>query len=321
LGLKKEEVYDVEVPEYDEENYYTEVLKGFDSGTLDAAIITIGEEADIFQDLVQRGQCEILGIPHCTALTSKHVYLTKYTIPAGRYGVGQNARPETDIETVATSAQLLTRADAPSHLVNAVARIVLDKDFARENHLKELFDDQGFAFAQQKPEFRVHKGALQVYGPAFDISMFESLDAAYSLSASGILLLFVGYRWMQNRRVRKREHKLDRYIRALLDIEKRQTQLDRRFAATGEEIGKLQDLLDEVTALRQEALGEFTAHELEEDRASDCFISMCHALSNKINAKLSRQRFDILLTQLLSQEREGGPARIGNETTRVEGSI
>jgi hypothetical protein len=47
-------------------------------------------------------------------------------------------------------------------------------------------------------------------------------------------------------------------------------------------------MLDQVTELRQEALSEFTAHELNEDRAVDCFIEMCHALSDKINAKLTR---------------------------------
>ena len=36
----------------------------------------------------------------------------------------------------------------------------------------------------------------------------------------------------------------------------------------------------------------FSAHELREDSAADCFIGMCHALSNKVNAKLSRQRMD-----------------------------
>ena len=50
----------------------------------------------------------------------------------------------------------------------------------------------------------------------------------------------------------------------------------------------LQKMLDQVTMLRQEALQEFTAHELNEDRAVDCFIEMCHALSDKINAKLTR---------------------------------
>lgn len=324
LGLKEEKSYDVEVmfegQEYDETNYYTAVLKGFGNATLDAAIITIGEEADIFEDLVKLGKCEILGIPNCTALTREHVYMIKHTIPAGRYGNGPSARPLSDIETVASGAQLLTRTDIPSHVVKAVTRIVLDKDFARENHLKELFDDQDHVFARQKPEFPVHPGALQVYGPEFDIHMLESWEAAYSLAASSIIMAFVTFRWLSNRQTRKREHKLDRYIRALLDIEQRQMPLDSSVTANDEEIAKLQKLLDEVTALRQEALGEFTAHELQEDRASDCFISMCHGLSNKINAKLSRQRLDLIMAQLHTNERDETPSRTGSESATSEGS-
>lgn len=310
LGLKtKEGAYDVEVmfngPEYDATNYYTSVLDGFEHAELDAAIMTIGEEADIFQRLVKLGKVEIMAIPNRTALTRKHVYLTEHTIPAGRYGVAANAIPRTDIETVASGAQLLTRAEVPSHVVKTVTRLVLDKDFARENHLKELFEDQGHAFARQKPEFPVHQGALQVYGPEFDIHLFETWEAAYSLAASGIIMAFVGFRWLRNRQIRKREHKLDRYIRALLEIEQRQMPLDNRDGASVEEVTKLQELLDEVTVLRQEALGEFTAHELQEDRASDCFISMCHALSHKIDAKLSRQRLDLMLAKLIKNKGSG----------------
>ncbi len=322
LGLEKEE-FEVmfEGSAYDEKNYYTAVLDGFEKATLDAAIITIGEVADVFEELVKLGTCEIVAIPNCTALTREHVYLTEHTIPAGRYGVGPNALPLTEIETVASGAQLLTRTDVPSPLVKTVTRIVLSKDFAREHHLKELFEDQGHAFARQKPEFPVHQGALEVYGPEFDIHLFETWEAAYSLAASGIIMAFVAFRWLTNRRLRKLEHKLDRYIRALLDIERRQMPLDNKDAATDKEVVKLQELLDEVTVLRQEALGEFTAHELQEDRASDCFINMCHALSHKINAKLSRQRLDLTMAQLLKQERGEMPASAGSKAATAEGSM
>ena len=68
-----------------------------------------------------------------------------------------------------------------------------------------------------------------------------------------MIMAFVALRWLRNRQIRKREHKLDRYIRALLDIEQRQMPLDNRDAANDEEVAKLQELLDEVTVLRQEA--------------------------------------------------------------------
>ena len=56
------------------------------------------------------------------------------------------------------------------------------------------------------------------------------------------------------------------------------------------ELPTLQTLLDEVTLLRQESFCVFSAHEVSDDRAFHCFFDMCHDLSNKINAKISRQR-------------------------------
>ena len=48
----------------------------------------------------------------------------------------------------------------------------------------------------------------------------------------------------------------------------------------------------DVILLRRKALKELSAHELAEDRAANCFFLMCQDLSNKINAKLSRQQLD-----------------------------
>ena len=86
------------------------------------------------------------------------------------------------------------------------------------------------------------------------------------------------------------EHKLDRYVRALLEIERRQLGLDED--NSGNDSEALQRMLDEVTTLRQDALSEFSAHEMNEDPSISVFVHMCHALSDKINAKLTRQRLD-----------------------------
>ena len=97
-------------------------------------------------------------------------------------------------------------------------------------------------------------------------------------------------RWLRDRRLKQDEHELDRFVRLVLEIERRQLGLDED--ESGNDVEELQILLDEVTQLRQEALGEFNAHSMNEDPSVACFVQMCHALSNKINAKLTRQRTD-----------------------------
>lgn len=70
----------------------------------------------------------------------------------------------------------------------------------------------------------------------------------------------------------------------------------------------LQDLLDEVTRLRQDALGELSAQDLNEEPGAACFVDMCHELSQKINAKLTRQSLQqhfARLAEAITGQREG----------------
>ena len=167
--------------------------------------------------------------------------------------------------------------------------------------MQELFRD-GQQFARHKPEFAIHPGALEFYEPELqpilNSNFVEAMEGMRSFLVSILIAGYLLYRWIRDRRLKGNEHRLDQYIHKLLDIEQRQLALDENPASEDEshhcsdEIKQLQHLLDEVTHLRQEALREFSAHQLGEDRATDCFLAMCHSLSDKINAKLTRQRFD-----------------------------
>ena len=256
---------------------------------LDAAFITVGIQAEVLQKLFATGKCKLLSIPFADALAKKHALISTYKIPAGLYRFQAEAVPAENIETVALPAQLLTRKDLNSGFIQQVTRIVLDQHFASQNNLHELLET-GPEFAQANPEFPTHPGAQSVYDPEFDIHLIESWEAAYSLAVSTLIAVFFGVRWLRKRKARKKGHKLDVYIQKLLNIEERQVCLDADSQAN--DLPPLQKLLDDVTFLRQEALRVFSVHELNEDRGADCFIEMCHALSNKINAKISRQRLD-----------------------------
>ena len=272
---------------------YEDVKKGFENDELDAAFITIGIQAPVFAQLFATGKCDMVAVDDAEALTTKHVSISPYKIPKGLYQ-SQPPEPPLDIDTVAMGAQLLTRDDVNAALVYKVAQLVTDESFLKEHQLGELFLDR--KFAREKPEFATHPGAVSFFNPEVDLSMVESAEAVYSLAASLFIASFLGLRWLHNRRMKRKEHRLDRYMRSLLDIERRQIGLDHE--PGGGDAARLGELLDEVTLLRQEALRAFTAHELNEDRGADCFVHMCHALSDKINAKISRQRLDHRIDEL-----------------------
>jgi TRAP transporter TAXI family solute receptor len=276
-----------------------QIQTGLLDGRLDAAVVTMGMQATLYREVFADGSCELWDLPHRDALTINHLFLSPFEIPAGTYATQPRLIPDHAVQTVTTTAQLLTRTGVSTALVEEVTRLVHDQSFQRRNHLRELFI-QGIAYSRQRPEFPVHQGARNFYEPelrpVLSPEFVESTEGIRSFLVSLGVAGFLLYRWHKRRVYQRGEHQLDRHIHALLDIERRQVGLDAG-DRTGD-IVALQGLLDEVTALRQEALQTFTAHMLNEDRGVDCFIEMCHFLSDKINAKISRQRLDQAIEQL-----------------------
>ena len=208
--------------------------------------------------------------------------------------------PATDIGTVALGAQLLTRKEIPDGLVEEVTKIVLSESFLKKNDLGELFRN-GHQFAQENRAFPIHPGARSVYNPeqgtVLDSRFVSATEGLRSFVFSICIAGFFGIRWVRQRRTRRKEHRLDSLIVRLTLIEEHQVSLG--IGSEAHDVSTLQGLLNEVTDLRLEALRGWSAHELSEDSATECFIEMCHALSSKINAKLSRTSLEIRLSELI----------------------
>jgi len=183
----------------------------------------------------------------------------------------------------------------------------MDQRFQRANRLGELFAE-GETFATMRTLFPLHDGAVHYFEPELKpLLSADFVEATEGLRSFVVSMLFAGWlvwRWLRENRIRKQEHRLDRFIRRLLEIECQQMDLDQ--FASGDDFIKLNEMLDEVTTLRQEALGELTSHELHNDPAAGVFIEMCDALSNKINSKLSRQHLELQFQKLLTQQNDKG---------------
>lgn len=273
---------------------YGELPAKFREGKLDAAILCVGTNAPILNRLFADPDIRVVGIPHADSMVLKNLSLFPSKIPPGLYRADPD-RPASSISTISTGAQLLTRKSMHQGLVSDVTLLATNPDFARSNGFSDLFAE-GRDFAKRRPEFPIHPGATAVYSPNFDIGQFEGWEALYSLLASGVIGAVIAMQWIRKMRIQSQEHRLDHYIHQLLGIERKQLDLDEEDSTDGRV--ELQRLLDEVTFLRQEALKEFTAHELNEDPAAECFIGMCADLSAKINAKISRQRLDFWMKQM-----------------------
>ena len=313
------QILQLEGPAESLELSYPQIREFLLNGKLDGAFIMAGITANILDDLLGEGECKVLDIPHAKALARRNVLVSEYTIPKAFYRSGPKPVPARDVSTIALRAQLLTREDVNETIVKEVTEIVLSNDSMKDNHLKELFEDEGFA--TKNPEFPIHPAAEKVYDPRLhpflDPGFVESTDGIRQFVVSFIIAAFFGFRWLKKKKARQNEHRLDRHIRELLGIERRQVALDRGLDRDDTET--LQGLLDEVTFLRQEALGEFSAHELNEDGGVACFINMSHELTQKINAKLTRQRLDRTFADLASSLREEKAPTAGKTQSKPAG--
>ena len=284
FGLDKESVEAVSID-------FDDMPEAFASGKLDAAFVFIGPQSPLFPALFRTGKCFLISIPNVEALAAKYLGLSQYKIPRGLYLPGSPVAPATDVQTVAANVQLLTRSDTHAGLVEAVTKIILSEDFEKkqENRLRELFVG-GAGFAAEKPDFAIHKGALRVYetNPLLDPNVIDIEVKILSFILSFIIAIITGIQWMKHRRAQKKAHKLDEFMRSLLDIERRQLLLMEK--PTGNNSPHLEKLLEEVTRLRHKALSKFSARELNQDRAVDSFLEMCHGISNEIHSRLLRAR-------------------------------
>lgn len=276
---------------------YSDVARQLVDGRINIAVICCGLHAPLLRDVLQPDHGQLVSVPAIDALAKKHASLSKETIPAGYFQTNPPI-PADDFKTVALRAQLLTDSDAPVSLVEEVTRIVSDARFQRRHGLTELFAG-GTSYAVERPEYEMHTGAASIHSPGLkpllNPDFVEGTEGLRSFVVSLVAALWLLQRWWTRREIRSQEHRLDRYIRELLELERAQMDVDGDGGK--QDVGALQEMLDRVTVLRQEALSEFTAHELNEDRAVDCFVEMCHALSDKINAKLTRATIAMALGQ------------------------
>ena len=279
---------------------YREIVKGFQAGDIDLAIVTTEENAPVQKEMARQGETKIISLPFADSFVARNPNFHKYTIPSGFYGVSPAPYPEKDTATIAINAQLIAGAEVSSSMVTAVAEILMDPEFLVRNKLRDL-RIRGETYARATPSLPFHSGAEHFYDPSLkpllNPDFVDSTESLRSFFVSILIAFYLFFRWLKNARRRRSEHFLDKFLRGLLDIEKEQVGLDEK-GSSGGDVLQLERLLDEVTALRREALISFSVNDFREDSGMECFLMLSSSLSEKINAKLTRQRLCIEISGL-----------------------
>ena len=271
---------------------YQETQANFKEGVLDLALITTGKNAEIQRDMANSGLTNLVGLPFLESFVEQNPEFDIYKIPAGFYGVFPEPFPAKDIFTLATNAQLICHKNVSPSMVTLVTEILMDSEFISKQNLLDL-RTKGNEYAQANSSISVHEGAVHYFDPELkpplNPDFVEATEGMRSFLVSIIVALYFIIRWFKRNKQLKAGHHLDVYLARILDIEKEQIDLDEG-GTNQDEIAILEDLLDEVTKLRQEALSEFSANDFNEDSGFECFLLMSNSLSDKINSKLSRQK-------------------------------
>ena len=271
---------------------YSEIIRGFKKGEVDLAIVTTEENASVQKEIADTGKTKLLNLPFAESFVEKNPDFHMHKVPKGFYSVFPNPYPKEDIQTIAVNAQLITNSEVSAFMVTTVAEVMMDPEFLSSNKLTDLRFG-GNNYARANPSLPFHSGADHFYDPEIkpllNPDFVDSTESLRSFFVSILIALYLIVRWFRGRSRLKQEHHLDKYLRRLLEIEQEQVELDES-GTNGDEVMVLEDLLDEVTKLRREALFSFSANEFRDDSGAECFLLLSNSLSEKINAKLTRQK-------------------------------
>jgi TRAP transporter TAXI family solute receptor len=262
--------------------YFGELLE---DSSLDAAIVTTGMLNEDLAQVLGSGQFELLGELDTEALRVHYPFLRPVVVPRGVFSEGPPV-PQQDVRTVAASALLTVRHDAPARLVDAAMRAVYESDLGVK--LPTLI---AMSEARENTPFLQHPAARAYFDPYEGVGILanflESISAVKELLfalGAGIYLLWDRYQRQQEAikqaEVTQQKERLDGFLMETIEIERAQ------YDTTDANL--LQKMLKDVSEIKFRALRELTAEQLRGDGLFRIFLDQCNGLAREIDARLLR---------------------------------
>ncbi len=251
--------------------------------SIEAAIVTTGWMNPILEQLIRNEELELIDLPNPEGLATRYPWFTPVTIPSGLYH-GKTPLPAKPVRTVAVTALLAGRSDAPDPLVREALATLY------ETNLPASYP--GLIPAKSAKDYNasvMHPGVVKYHDPSAEFKrvsqamelLSKSKEAIFGLVAGAVVL----WGWVRNRRERiaaaadrVQKQKLEGFIDRTLAVELEQMDVT--------EPEELRAYLRQVTAIKQEALKELTSDKVRGDQLFSIFLSQCAALSEKIQMRM-----------------------------------
>lgn len=253
-----------------------------DEAGVDAAIVTTGFMNRDLQKMMAEGDYQLLPLRGAQAIATKDPFFTVAKIPRGLYREGPSVPPD-DVPTVATTALLVTSADASERLVEETLDAIYTEGLGLD--FPTLIARQEALTRSPVP---LHPLARRFFNPPDQIGRFATLMEALAgfkeltvAGAAGLYLLWKRRKTRRDRqlaeRVQEDKDRLDVYLEKTLEIERAQMEV-----SDAAELGRL---LDQVTRIKLEALTKFTHEELRSDQTFSIFLLQCSNLISTLQMK------------------------------------
>ncbi|MEW4569171.1 TAXI family TRAP transporter solute-binding subunit [Tautonia sp. JC769] len=250
---------------------------------LDAAIVTTNSSNRALRRLLAEGQYVLIPVLDAEAIALIHYHYHAITIPRGLFCEAPRIPPE-PVPTIATTAFLAARADAPARLVEETLDVLYSEigpwDFPDLIPRSQALDWQP---APMHPTARSFFDPFDHLG--WTATVLESLSALkellFALAAGAYLI------WDRWRRLREREAQEDvRVQKERLDLFLEQTAAIEREQMDTDDPRRLRELLDRVVRIKLHALSQFTHETLRGDGTFALFLLQCNNLTNVIQLKI-----------------------------------
>lgn len=273
--------YDIPVEKLqDAEEHFAAIAS--DNG-IDAALVTTGWMNPLLGQLLRNDELELISLPDPEGVAMRHPWFAPTTIPKGLYP-GKKPAPAEPVRSVAVTALLAGRADAPDPLVRETLATLY------ETNLHASYP--ALLSAKAAKDFdaaAMHPGVVNYHDPSAAFKrlsrtmelLSKSKEALFGVGAAAFLL----WGWFRRRREQVaaaadqlQKLKLDDFIGRTLTVELEQMEV------TDPE--ELRPLLRRVTHIKHEALKELTSEKVRGDQLFAIFLSQCAALSDKIQMRM-----------------------------------
>jgi TRAP-type uncharacterized transport system substrate-binding protein len=265
LALQALEVLGLKPGDYvDQGLTYAELEKMPAAELPDGVFVVSALPSQFAEWIVSQRQYRLLSLPFGEAMSLRDRSLQDVVIPAYTYSAVP-AVPSEPIHTIAPWMSIVAHESVPNEAIIRLLEAVYDGDFMLRAELPYL----DFQQVLQKREFQLHPGTVRFLNrnqPLITGEFIEGIENLRSFLVSGLLAVFLAWRWYRRRAQVGFERFLDDVTRVELELIElsRGRQLDGTRALAVEQ---------RLSQLKSDALEQFSAGRLRGDELLASFLT------------------------------------------------